>query len=376
MAKKANGPAMAGRSSSAAAQHPGTTTAAPKLVVEVPATYAVRLPPPTTTTTTTATSALAYKLQSQQQHHRSGGGGGRGVAVAEIRNRAPAPVAPGASMTVPFGAGSSNGSPKLSPFTGQGSNGERGFAPRPGSGGSGGDRRPRRRPQTSTGSRAACPNIVELSPLGLAAVSTNANSSPMSQYSPTRKRPSTSPRKLAGGGGGRGGGSGGSGGGRGRRGDTIAPELVMTTVSFCLGGDDDDADDFGAGLPATTTPDDHHRFTGGTGRFSHYFTNQASPASLLLAKKAAAAAASASSTVNANLRGKVLASGVSGAVDNGGGGFGGRGDDCIRPAEPATASGVDETAARSHGFRRWRPGENGADALTGGGQAQRPRIFP
>lgn len=325
---KANGTTMTGGSSSAV-QYPGTTVQ--KLIVEVPATHAVRLSPPITAT---ATSALA-KLTPQQ--HRSAG-----VAVAG------AAPAPGAIIAVPVGAGevSSN----MSPPTGQGE-GERGFAARRGSGGR------RHRPQTSTGSRVACRNIVELSPPGLTPMSTNAYCSPTSQHS-SRIRPSTSPRKLAGGGG-RGGGSGG--GGRGRRGESFAPELVMATVSLCLEGDDD----YEATVAAP--PNDRHKFTVDTGRFSH-FTNQVSPASLL-ADRAAATASTIGST---SLGGKALVSG-SGAVDNGGD-YGGRGDGWIRPAETATA-GVDKTAAHSHGFRRWRPGESEADRLTGG-QGRRIRVVP
>lgn len=322
MEKKANDAAMANRSSSVA-QYPGTITKT--LVVEVPAIHAVRLPPPTTPT---ATSILA---ELQSQHHRLGV-----VALAETR-RQPAPAqAPGATVTIPVGAGS--GSPK--------------FIARTGSGGR------RHVQQTSTGSRVACPNIVELSPPGLDVKSINVEGGVCSPTSsrPARIRPSTSPRKLASGGGG---GNGSRGGGRGRRGDTIAPELVMATVSLCLGGDDD------CEAAVAATPEDHRRFTVDMGRLSHY-KNQASPASLL----AEQADAAASPTVGTSPGRKILVSGT-GAVDDGGD-YEGRGDNCTRPAE-ATA-GVDETTVRSHGFRRWRPGESEADALPGE-QGQRLHVF-
>lgn len=214
-----------------------------------------------------------------------------------------------------------------------------------------GGRRGHQRPRTSTGSRrTAYQCIVDLLPPVSAAAKTTANAKgTFSFHSPTgpsrsaKTRPTSSPRKLTSGGGG-----GGSNTKRTTRASESGPtELIMPTVSLCLGGVDDCFDPL-----ADSTPDDHHRFMGdSSARGAQHMRHRVSPASLL----AQATAATAASPVP----GRLPANRAYGGGSLGGHGGGGDGSQCIRSAEATAVGSEDKSAARSHGFRRWRPGESG-----------------
>lgn len=222
-------------------------------------------------------------------------------------------------------------------------------------GGGKGGRRDRQRPQTSVGSRrTAYQCIVDLLP-PVATTTTTATSPKRNQnlHLPTnasgsaKTGPTSGPRQLT-----SGGGAAGGGGGRRRRraraGESVPTELIMPTVSLCLGGIDDCVEPL-----VDSSPDGHHSFDR-SARGSQHTRRRASPASLLAQ---ATAAASPAGGARPHLSGRP----ADRACGGGGGGGGGDGGDggCIRPVEPTAVGGVDRSAARSHGFRRWRPGESG-----------------
>ncbi|CAN0012023.1 unnamed protein product, partial [Scytosiphon promiscuus] len=222
-----------------------------------------------------------------------------------------------------------------------------------------GRRRGHQRPQTTGGSRrTAYQCIVDLLPPVSAARAKTASVKgslnfhfPTSSLVTAKTRPTSSPRKLT---------SGGSDKRRTTRTSGSGPtELIMPTVSLCLGVEEDDV-----GPPADSSRDGRHSFgesgSSGTRRTSH----RVSPASLLVQ---ATSAVSPAGRVRQDLPDRSNAAhracsgsrgGSDGRVGHGGG------VECIRPAEATAVDGGDKSATRLHGFRRWRPGESEAGGGT------------
>ncbi|CAM9453411.1 unnamed protein product [Ectocarpus fasciculatus] len=304
------GAAMSPRRPNSAARYTGATRRA----IEVPAAHPVRMPPPAAAGTAAALPPLPLRCQQES----AAAVAGVGVIIADGRRT------------------------DLASFLGDGGR-EHGFdADRRRiidyGGGGGGGNRPLQRPQTSTGSRTACQNIVNLLPPASPAKTVGVNGKPLSA---SGTRPASSPRRPA------------TGRGRGRGGGAVATELIMPTVSLYLGSYDEEC-----GAAAVTSPEGYRAFTGGSARNSPR-VRQVSPSSLL-----ADAATVPTTLARKGLSDRPLSTRSRGSYGgNGGGGFsrgsgGGSGgdDDCIRPAE-AVPAGVEKKSARSHGFRRWRPGE-------------------
>ncbi|CAM9273835.1 unnamed protein product [Ectocarpus sp. 12 AP-2014] len=301
--------ARAPRRPNSAAQYTGATRRA----IEVPAAHPVRTPPPATAETAAAFPPLQPRRQPESVAAVAGAGsiiaGGRPTDLASLQGERGTEHGFDADTRRIFDYG-----------------------------GGGGGNRPQQRPQTSTGSRKACQNIVNLLPPASPAKTAGENGKLLSA---SGTRPTSSPRRPA--------------TGRGRGGGAVATELIMPTVSLCLGSNGEEC----GVAAAAASPEGHRAFTGGSERNSPRM-RQASPSSLLVD-----AATVPTALACQGLSDRPLSTRSRGSYGGGGGGFsGGSGGgssgsgNCIRPAE-AVPAGVEKKSARSHGFRRWRPGEYG-----------------
>lgn len=300
--------ARAPRRPNSAAQYTGATRRA----IEVPAAHPVRMPPPATAETAAALPPLQPRRQPESVAAVAGTGsiiaGGRPTDLASLLGERGREHGFDADTRRIFDYG-----------------------------GGGGDNRPQQRPQTSTGSRKACQNIVNLLPPASPAKPAGENGKLISA---SGTRPTSSPRRPA--------------TGRGRGGGAVATELIMPTVSLCLGSNDEEC----GVAAAVASPEGHRAFIGGSERNSPRM-RQASPSSLLAdaatVPTALACQGLSDKPVSTRSRGSYGGGGGGGFSGGSGGGSSGNGN-CIRPAETVPA-GVEKKSARSHGFRRWRTGE-------------------